>query len=148
MSTGHTAARWLGLSAGLGALGVLMLLLVLCCGAAPLNQLTLWKLWWAYEALPHPPDSTALRTYFAVGLLEGNGNHCDFIAGEQRRSALSAEELRAFYADFPELHLYFPAPIASDDAYVSYVTASWPEGSYAVYLFDWGTNDDFDVRCY
>ena len=149
MPAARSVLRWLSFSAGLGVFAAFAGVFILCCGAVPLNQLKLWRLWRAYAEVPHPPDSTALQTYAQVGLLDGNGNHCDFIAGEQRRSGLSAGELVAFYAPWPELELYIPGVEGSQLASsVVLDTPDWPAGSYAVYRFEWGHSDDFDIRCH
>lgn len=137
-----------------------LLLLLLLAGvplsllwAVPGNSLYLGQLSRQYAALPHPPSSMALQTYQAVGVLDGAGNHCDFIAGEQRQSALSPEAVQAFYADMPRVWVYHPALPEGEANYAPdhlrhHTTDGWPVGSYAVYLYSGPHDPSGDPRCH
>ena len=77
--------------------------LVACCLAWFLglsNDWTLWQNGGALQSLSHPTGTMRLGMARKVGLLAGNGNHCDFFSGEVRSFAgthLSAHQIRAFY---------------------------------------------------
>lgn len=49
--------------------------------------------------LPLPPQTEQLATRSAVGLLSGNGNHCDFFVGTIFRSNLSPDSIRQHFAE-------------------------------------------------
>lgn len=51
----------------------------------------------ALREAPHPPTSRRLAADAEVGLLQGNGNHCDLVAGELRAAPSSAARVRAAY---------------------------------------------------
>lgn len=53
------------------------------------------------EELEYPrPDSTQIyEKYSKIGLLVGNGNHCDFFSGIIFYSQLSREEIKKFYQE-------------------------------------------------
>ena len=48
-------------------------------------------------AYPLPPHTEVINRSAKVGLLGGNGNHCDFEARQYMRTALSQEEIEAYY---------------------------------------------------
>jgi hypothetical protein len=52
----------------------------------------------ALTAIPIPPQTQRLVTRSAVGLLVGNGNHCDFFAGTVFRSSSPPDLVRQHYA--------------------------------------------------
>lgn len=136
----------------LGLVGIPLVLGGLLCWAAPGNSLHLRRLSHQYAALAHPPDSTIIQAYRAVGVLDGAGNHCDFIAGEQRQSSRSPEAIQAFYADRAEVSVYHPGLPESEANYapshVRYSTpGGWPAGSYAVFLYDGSNDPRGDLRC-
>lgn len=66
-------------------------------GDATANDLRLWQITRQLEALPQPPGTILISTNAAVGLLVGNGNHCDFFAGAVYRSQSSAEAIEQHY---------------------------------------------------
>ncbi len=46
---------------------------------------------------PLPPDTQVEARYAEVGLLEGNGNHCDFRAKQRLSSTLTREQITTYY---------------------------------------------------
>jgi hypothetical protein len=64
------------------------------CLPHDLHQLQLRR---EYRTLLHPAPGRVLASEADMGLLEGNGNHCDYFVGELRTTRLTREELRASY---------------------------------------------------
>src|SRR4051812_43881285 len=52
----------------------------------------------ALATIPAPIGSEPLQSRSAVGLLVGNGNHCDFFAGTVFRSAATPDSIRQHYS--------------------------------------------------
>jgi hypothetical protein len=52
----------------------------------------------ALLAIPPAPQSKQLAVRSAVGLLTGNGNHCDFFAGALFQSSATPDSIRQHYA--------------------------------------------------
>jgi len=63
------------------------------------NSWKLRKIQKALRDIPVPPNTQRLASNSAVGLLVGNGNHCDFFAGEMFRSKLSADTILQHYTN-------------------------------------------------
>lgn len=61
-----------------------------------MNELRLARFARGLYEYPLPPDTSVVSRHAAVGLM-GNGNHCDFIAEQTMRSALTQAELEAYY---------------------------------------------------
>lgn len=61
------------------------------------NELHLLQVKREFRALTHPPTSVLLDEAAELGLLEGNGNHCDFFVGQLRVAPLSPQAVRAAY---------------------------------------------------
>ena len=51
----------------------------------------------AFRRVDHPTGSVRVDAQRRIGLLTGNGNHCDFFVGEVRRFDGDREDLRSFY---------------------------------------------------
>lgn len=51
----------------------------------------------SFQALTHPADSKLIYTTNDIGLLVGNGNHCDFFVGELRTSTASRAAIEKHY---------------------------------------------------
>lgn len=65
------------------------------------NSLHLWQLERAVASVRHPPQTRRLAQSKKLGLLVGNGNHCDFFVAELRdysQTNLTPRQIRAFYA--------------------------------------------------
>src|SRR5262245_32786829 len=73
-------------------------LLTLAYGGCLQHDVRLWRMRWRFTAVAHPPGSTRLDSASALGLLSGNGNHCDYFVGELRSSKLPGRTIEAFYA--------------------------------------------------
>src|SRR2546423_80928 len=66
---------------------VFVALIISSCGLAMIaNNRYLHQMETALAAIPPPPQSEHLATRSAVGVLAGNGNHCDFFVGTLFRS--------------------------------------------------------------
>lgn len=71
------------------------------------------------EELALPPATIQLgKTYKRVGLLTGNGNHCDYAAAKLVKSQLSKEEIEKFYfsnkfsnAESGSIQQFFPVKL-------------------------------------
>ena len=85
-------------------------LALLCMAPGLPHQAHLWGLQRKYRALVHPPDSRSLARESELGLLEGNGNHCDYFVGEVRVTRLSVVQVNAFYG--PRVEVEFPVGAA------------------------------------
>jgi len=80
-------------------LGVLSILTVfyLLFGDAFTNDLRLWQITRQLDSLSQPPNTVRFSSKSAVGLLKGNGNHCDFFVGAVYRSQSSVEAIQKHY---------------------------------------------------
>ncbi len=146
-------------------LGLAGLLLVLFLGGIPQHEWSAWKLGRALGTVAHPADTSLLVATRKVGLLVGNGNHCDFFAGELRRFTGTREQLRAFYAgkevpsplgSYPEeVRIAFfgeerPVDLPYDfDAAEKWGAPPSQAGQlYIVYLYNGGHDPGMDLRCH
>lgn len=82
------------------ATGVLVLLLVVVASpfiwSAIMHQRQLAAYERAFDGLSHPPNTRAVKRLTAEGLLEGNGNHCDYFVGELRSFDGNRSQLRTY----------------------------------------------------
>lgn len=51
---------------------------------------------------PRPGETVVYKTFSEIGILAGNGNHCDFFQLVIFKTGLSREEIRVFYDRFEE----------------------------------------------
>jgi hypothetical protein len=141
-------------------LGIGALLWVMIEVLAPIlrHEHALWGLRRTLAGLKHPLGTTRISSASAVGLLSGNGNHCDFVAYEVRSGALGWGELSRAYEPQPvdaELGLYLVrngAVVQSTggDPYFDRIgvsTAGLTQG-YVVGVRWYGQNPEDDIRCY
>ncbi len=107
-----------------------------------------------FARLSHPAGSRVLESRSDLGLLEGNGNHCDYFVGELRVAPLSAEALQAFYDG--KATVEFSAPGASWDVTspresllsIASTSSHAPgETVYVVSLYD-SEEPGIDYRCH
>ena len=56
------------------------------------------------EALPHPDQSEPVLTHSRVGLLIGNGNHCDYFVGHVRSFDGNKDLIQNHYSNFTFLN--------------------------------------------
>lgn len=80
-------------------LGALLLVAIyyLLFHDAMVNDRRLSQITRQLQALPPPPGTTQLSSNAAVGLLQGNGNHCDYFVGAAYQSQSSAEDIQKHY---------------------------------------------------
>jgi hypothetical protein len=129
------------------------------------HQIRLLKYARDFEAMPYPPDTQRLDTYKTLGLLTGNGNHCDIFVGELRSYSGDRTVIQEFYKhEYPSsmLGVVFTEngdlPRESDSlipsergrlAYWNIPPGIDPEHVYLVFSFTFIDFDPgFDVRCY
>ncbi len=114
--------------------------------------------------LPQPAGTTAVAVRKQVGLLTGNGNHCDFFVGELRSFVGSAEKVQAHYAgqtlgDRTKIETIFVSGgefVETDRSYLPEEfrnLADWTEradqgGLYVVFILDIGQYAGIDPRCH
>lgn len=80
----------------LGVLSILALFYFLF-GDAITNDLRLSQITRQLDTLSQPPNTIYISSNAAVGLLQGNGNHCDFFAGAVYCSQSSVEAIQQHY---------------------------------------------------
>lgn len=104
------------------------------------NDLRLWQIARQLNALPSPSHTIQISSHAAVGLLVGNGNHCDFFAGTVYRSQNSKDAIQRHYKGFQ-----FQNPVTgeSEDLEVTILSdASSLNSVWLPYAFDhpdaWG----------
>lgn len=61
------------------------------------NSFRLWRLERDFAALAHPVESKFLKRQKMVGLVAGNGNHCDFFVAELHSHDGNQQKTREFY---------------------------------------------------
>jgi hypothetical protein len=94
---------------------------------------------------PLPPRSRAVASSSEVGILTGNGNHCDFVARLELASELGIDEVRAHYE---RLRLSPAIPGGADGGLpIVEVLAIRPE-TYAVEAIDAPYGAGLDIRCH
>jgi hypothetical protein len=107
-------------------LGFFVVALVsLCLSPCLPHDLKLVQVKKQYRALSHPAASRAIAFEADLGLLEGNGNHCDYFVGELRATKVPLANVRLAYG--PEVEV--EAVDAVERLYVSSVAR---ERLYAV----------------
>lgn len=84
--------------------------LPLVCFGLPklINQATLFIFAQPFFNYPLPPETKEISRDMRVGVLTGNGNHCDFYANRKLETLLSEDEIRKYYRDvtFPSIALH------------------------------------------
>ena len=107
-----------------------------------------------FARLSHPAGSRVLAARSKLGLLEGNGSHCDYFVGELRVAPLDVEALQAFYEG--KATVEFSAPGASWDvsspresllSIASTASRAPGETVYVVSLYD-SEEPGIDYRCH
>ena len=124
--------------------------------AMPLNSLRLSWMERQIRDIAHPEASTLVATVADVGLIDGKGDSCDVMAGEIRRTALSAEALRDFYGSVagavPQVFV-FDEPVSEENYIpnqyreVDELDASTGERAYAIFYYE-AHSPEGDLRCW
>lgn len=78
-------------------LAVLCICVFGCYGISFRHDVALWRVAQRFEHLHHPAGSTLISETKNLGLLSGNGNHCDYLVAQLRTSGLKASEIASFY---------------------------------------------------
>ncbi|MFT5683241.1 MAG: hypothetical protein ACI8RZ_004172 [Myxococcota bacterium] len=136
---------------GLIPLVLLGMLVLSMTWAVPVNSLKLWQMERDFKHQHHPADSTLLESVSLLGILDGNGNHCDFLVGQWRQGGPDQDAIRAVYTD-PILSLHFPEGSVSEDNYapdaIRYRNNPKVTGAYLVYEYDGMGAPAGDMRCW
>jgi hypothetical protein len=109
----------------------------------------------AVRAVPLPPDAIVEDTFTEVGLLQGNGNHCDYFVALRLRAGANATALAAYLRQraLPapgggETTLEVWAPAPPDDELARRLPADWPRAATVVYASWFGQDANHDMRCH
>jgi hypothetical protein len=159
------------------AYGILVLLIVIigsCSVPYVLHNRALSQVSASYQRIKHPTSSVALGNFSKVGLAAGgNGNHCDYLAGEIRESDDSPHQIKQFYSELSvpmldpstsqwangsdvPVSIEFPDTEANSGV-LKYdipevVRAARPKQTkktlYVVYVLDGGYEPNGDLRCH
>ncbi|MBI1370071.1 MAG: hypothetical protein GC162_15635 [Planctomycetes bacterium] len=145
-------------------IGIVLLVLLIGAGALPFVRDAVGNSWRCRQfehgvvGLDHAPGTRAVDVRSRVGLLYGNGNHCDYFAGQLRTYDGDFAKVEAHYAG---LTFYNPVRESRDNVSVERVgpgelpygdIVSWrvPEGlkepMYLVYVFR-NYDANADPRC-
>ncbi len=153
--------------------GIAVFVLILCglgsYEAYFKDDFTLSRVAKSFQELRHPAGSRLIARSKNLGLLLGNGNHCDYFVGELRTSTLSQSEIEDFYEGETVLnpltkrheHIFlafrsspgkfeaerFDNLPYSDDAAFENAMAQAPAGAYIVFFFAGGYGPGLDMRC-
>lgn len=128
-------------------------LMLMCLSPCLPHDLRLRRLKSEYSKLAHPAGSRVLEARSELGLLEGNGNHCDYFVGELRVAPVDEVTLKGFYGPTTQLDLIAGTPFLSssprDELLVigSGVKAVAGETLYVVSLYD-SEPPGVDFRCH
>lgn len=116
-----------------------------------------------FDDLPHPEGTTGGEVVARLGLINGNGNHCDYFVGQLRSAVHPREAILRGYVkttgDGREVHARFLDEIAPSDPLPLDLRslASWrlrpaelaERSAYVVYLFLPGADPaEMDPRCH
>lgn len=126
------------------------------------------NLFMAFKMLKHPGKSHEILEFKKLGILSGNGNHCDFICGKIMESSLSHNAIIDFYKniripsidkfDYCDVELLFydngflnkndviPLNYRKLSNFISPIKIE--KTYYIVYVFDMGYPSEYDSRCY
>jgi len=112
----------------------------------------------------HPGGTVRVSSHQAVGLISGNGNHCNYFVGELRRYTGDPQTIADFYAAqaVPDLGLLFiengEFPALGLDEVLPYrldVLSAWLDSPaaprdhlYLVYLLGIDLDPGWDMRCH
>ncbi len=136
-----------------------------CIGVGRLsNNIGLQKLSAQFESISHPVNSKPLERMTDIGILAGNGNHCDFIVAELRKYEGSRDDIEQAYADqtvpgfTPGYNAYVELYFAEDEYTDVWPLRQWREkldgnnGEKRYIVFVLKTHQSFfmsswDLRC-
>jgi len=158
------AAKWVGM------LLAFYLLCLLLCGIVFFSSILTHNRELAqyaidFEKIEHPANTSSVSFNRAVGLLSGNGNHCDYFVGEMRRFTGERQELVIFYADQEVAGKSVRIEFVENGEFARLDRWSLPNGLdhpqgwlksstdslnnlYVVYVLDVGYEPGFDIRCH
>ncbi|GGO82022.1 hypothetical protein [Nonomuraea cavernae] len=96
---------------------------------------------------PPLPDTMVSRVQGTVGLLEGNGNHCDYLVRISVYTSLSSAEIEAHYGSATRVHVEAPA---SEGSASEGSAGDVPAGEAKSMILEFLATDDagWDLRCH
>jgi hypothetical protein len=132
------------------------------------NNLKLYRLADNFQSIQHYPHSQKVLSKRAVGLLRGNGNHCDFFVGQLRQYEGNKEDVKEFYpqwkdeiggnyvglvflenSKFTDEDAYWNLPYdMNEESYWIGEVEDENERYFIVYFLDVGNEPRFDIRCH
>ena len=163
--------KWFGIIAGASLAGVL--LPALYCNVADTirHNRKLERMKEAFSSLRHPAGTARITLKKKVGLLSGNGNHCDYFVGELRSYSGDTNAVGEWYkglkvkgpdgslygldvlflkdGDFTDPDAGWRLPYCCDEpSEWGYETESWRKDFYIVFCFLGGFEESGgDWRC-
>lgn len=131
------------------------------------NDWLLWRFRSAFAEMPHPAETTEIGLGSDVGLLMGNGNHCDFFVGVARCFNGDRGSIRRFYkkavvrnpidgnAEPVQLAFFTGGSLPGESVPYDFSRIeSWGRRAdksstvYVVYVFPSGYEPGWDFRCH
>jgi hypothetical protein len=97
---------------------------------------------------PLPPRTRSIATVARVGVLAGNGNHCDFVAALRVESSLPQPELRAHYEALRLDPAISGGAKGGGPLVVVERTAGGDPDEWSIVATDAGYPAGFDLRCH
>jgi len=139
-------SRWRSAPVTLAGIGTLPALLMLAVLSAPIaNNLRLARFSAQLFRYPLPPNSREVARKADVGLLTGNGDHCDFVASRTVESRLPLAAVRAHFA---ALQLKPAIGGGTGDSEPTIDVERTTTGLYVVSAVDAAYYGIFDWRCF
>jgi hypothetical protein len=139
------------------------------------HDVSLWQMSRSIAAVSHPPNTKRISSVKDLGLLAGNGNHCDYFVAEMRSyNNLTRKEIEAWYKNTKiwnplkwrfervsigviennriRMKLKDEDWIGLPDYLRSHFKSRWPQPSssqkfYFVAFLDLGNETGCDLRC-
>lgn len=137
-------ARWV-LRLGAVVLALPLLLVLAIVVARVRNDRRLARFAAQLDDFPPPAGARVVHRHAAVGILTGNGDHCDFLARHEITSALPLDSVRSHYE---RLRLRPAIAGGADGGLPSVSVEPRTGGGYVVTAIDAPYSATFDERCH
>ena len=118
-----------------------LLLVLIIIGNTVLNSFYLWKFEKQLYNYPLPSGAKILKKNSNIGVLMGNGNHCDFIAYVELETSKSILDIEEHYKNMTIL------PALSNRAQQGFIIEPVSQGVIKVKIWDAPNSSNFDLRC-
>lgn len=129
---------------------------------------TLLSLKKSFDLISHPEKTKIVAQFSKLGVLSGNGNHCDYFVGQLRKTNLSPNEIIAWYKKTGKissdvgrdcdvmiefyskgkLKEYDAVPFDYEDLSQLIPHIENNQNYYLIYVFDTGYDAGWDYRCH